>query len=77
MVQCNGTTAAVFILGGGLYLSPFPFSPFFSSFFSFFLFFLSFSLFQFHLLLSHYYGLIAFAGFRTIRVGAVGSGEKC
>ena len=59
MVQCNGTTAAVFILGGGLYLSPFPFSPFFSSFFSFFLFFLSFSLFQFHLLLSHYYGLIA------------------
>ena len=77
MVQCNGTTAAVFILGGGLYLSPFPFSPFFSSFFSFFLFFLSFSLFQFHLLLSHYYGLIAVNGFRTIRVAAVGSGDKC
>ena len=77
MVQCNGTTAAVFILGGGLYLSPFPFSPFFSSFFSFFLFFLSFSLFQFHLLLSHYYGLIADPGFQTIRVAAVGSGDKC
>ena len=47
MVQCNDTTAAVFVLGGGSYLSPFPFSPFFSFFLLFFLFFPLFSLFLF------------------------------